>query len=99
MRPARVAGREVPREEDVARADRRDGLEPLGTHLVETPLVIAPNERVAAFLVGDDRLERATLADAVQSEEVVLAIAELVPDELLGLALVRRDQVRPGAHR
>ena len=35
----------------------------------------------------------------VEAEDVVLAVAELVSDELLRLALVRRDQVRSGAHR
>src|SRR5207237_10089385 len=94
-----VAGGEVSRQEGVARADRRDRLEPLGVNLVEPPLVVPPDERVATLLVGDDRLARSQLADLVEPEGVVRPVAELVTGQLLRLALVGRHEVGPGPHR
>ena len=62
-------------------------------------LVVAADERVAALGVGDDRLARAALAELVQGKDVVGVVAELVPDQLLGLGRVRRHEVGSGAQR
>ena len=51
-------------------------------------------EREAPVLQRDEDVASAHLGDRVEREEVVVVL-ELLPDELLRLTLVRRDEVGP----
>ena len=53
-------------------------------------------EREAPVLERDEDVARAHLGDRVERHEEVVVVLELLPDELLGLALVRRDEERAG---
>ena len=55
-----------------------------------------PKSREAAVLERDEHVARAHLGDRVERHQEVVVVLELLPDELLGLALVRRDEERAG---
>jgi hypothetical protein len=93
-----VARREEAREQDVARADGRDGFEPRRHRAKEARLALLPQPCDAAGLGRDQDVARAELGDALECEQEVLLVVELLADERLGLALVRRHQERLCLH-
>ena len=62
-------------------------------------LPAAAETREAAVLERDQDVARAHLGDRVERHQEVVVVLELLPDELLGLALVRRDEERAGLDR
>ena len=57
---------------------------------------VLAEERVAAGLERDVHVPRAELGDRVERHQEVLLLLELLPDDVLGLPLVRRDEERLG---
>ena len=84
------------REEDVARADTRDRLDVRCERAQPPGLPADTEQREAAVLERDEDVARAHLGDRVERHQEVVVVLELLADELLGLALVRRDEERPG---
>ena len=82
------------REEDVPRADTRDRLDVRRERADPPGLPAEPQQREAAVLERDEDVARAHLRDRVERHEEVVVVLELLADELLGLALVRRDEER-----
>ncbi len=83
-------------EEHVARADTRHGLDMRRERADPPRLPADAQKREAAVLERDEDVARAHLGDRVERHQEVVVVLELLPDELLGLALVRRDEERPG---
>ena len=79
-------------EEDVAAADARDDLDLRRDRAVSARLPALTQAGVAAALVGDQHVPRAELGDVLEREREVLPLVELLADERLRLALVRRDR-------
>ena len=95
VRPACRAARNAA-SSDVAGADRRDRLDPGREHPEAAALALLAQQRDAALLGGDQHVARAHLGDPVERQPEVLFVVELLPDERLGLRLVRRDEERLG---
>ena len=96
---ARVAGRDVAGQERVSRPDDRARLLLLDPDPMQRRRAVLEDLRIAAVGHGHDRLARAQPGHLDDRLRAVVGVVELVADELLGLELVRRDQVGLGPHR
>src|SRR4051794_346572 len=96
---AAVARGDEAREEGVAAADRRDGLARLDPDAEQRRLAARPraDRRDAAVGQRHDRLLGPEPDELAHGDRAVLVVVELVPDELLGLEHVGRDDVGLGA--
>src|SRR5581483_4346480 len=83
-------------DEHVAAADRGDRLDLGRERAVAAHLAAVPEPGVAARLVRDQHVAGAELGDVLERVREVLLLVELLADERLGLALVRRDEKRLG---
>ena len=83
-------------EEHVTRANPRDGLDERRERPDTARLPADPKQGEASVLERDQDVARAHLGDRVKRHEEVVVVLELLSDELLGLALVRRDEERAG---
>ena len=83
-------------EQDIARTDARDRLDEGRERSDPSCLLADAHEREAPVLERDEDVARAHLGDRVERHQEVVVVLELLPDELLGLTLVRRDEERPG---
>ena len=92
-RAAAVARGNVPGQEGVARADPRARLLLLDADSVEHRGAALEDVGVAAVLDGHDRLDGTQPRYLRHRLGPVVDVVELVADELLGLELVRRDDV------
>ena len=82
-------------EQHVAASRRRETGSTCGaTRAVAPRLAALAQAREAAALVRDQHVARAELGDVLEREREVLPLVELLADERLGLALVRRDEER-----
>src|SRR4029079_4936246 len=61
-------------------------------------LALVSQQRPAARLARDQDVARAHLGDRLEAGEEVVVVVELLADERLGLALVRRDEQRLSLH-
>ena len=66
----------------------------LASAFVAPDLPVLAEQRVAAGLERDVHVAGAELGDRVERHQEVLLVLELLPDDVLGLALVRRDEPR-----
>src|SRR5918994_929487 len=100
---ARVASRHETGQERVAGAHRGDGFQGLDLGLVATPPRRLAEDRNAPGLPRDHGLRGAHLDQALQPQQEVVGLVELVPDRLLGLVQVRGDhpgaRAQSGTHR
>src|SRR3954454_7392714 len=85
-------------EQDVAGADDRDGVDQWRGRAVAARGTLVSEQRPAAGLTRDQGVPRPELGDRLQAGEEVVVVVELLADERLGLALVRRDEQRLGLH-
>src|SRR5436190_771716 len=95
-RPRVEQGGEVLREQQVARADHRDGLDLWRHGAVPAHLSLFAEQRDAARLGRDVDVSRSHLADRVERHEEVGVVLELLADQLLGLVLVLGDELGLG---
>src|SRR6185503_14252007 len=75
-------------QQHVARADRRDRIDPRRGRPVARGLALVSQQRPAARLARDQDVARAHLGDRLEAGEEVVVVVELLADERLGLALV-----------
>ena len=94
MRAPGVARGEKPGEEHVSRPDRRDRFDTWGDCPEPARVAILAQQRDAAELRRDEDVARAHLGEGLEPDAEVFVVVELLPDQRLGLALVRRDEER-----
>ena len=94
-----ISCRDVAGQERIAGADARARLLLLDPDAVQRRDPVLDHLRITPVRNGHDRFGRAEAGDLGDRARAVVDVVELVPDELLGLELVRRDDVRLGAHR
>src|SRR5215210_2335222 len=87
------------REQNVARADSRHGIDPRCDRAEADHLPVGAQQRPAAGLARDQHVARAELGDRLEPHEEVVVVVELLAYQELGLALVRRDQQGLGLDR
>ncbi len=86
--------REEPGQKDIAGPNRGERLDVRRDAAESLDLALFVEEREAARFLGDEDVARAELGDRVECHGEVLLLVELLADEALGLALVRRDEKR-----
>src|SRR5882672_5304044 len=93
-RPAGVACGDERGEQDVAGADGRYRVDTRRDRAKADGLAVVAEQRDASLLGRDQDVARSHLRDAVERDAVILVVVELLPDERLGLRLVRRHEER-----
>src|SRR5919201_648760 len=84
------------RQEDVSRADDRDGIDARRGRAEPVRRALLAEQRVAPGRLRDQHVAGAPLGDRVEADDEVVDLVELLADETLGLVLIRRHQVRLG---
>src|SRR6266508_3097692 len=92
--PLRNAGGEKGGKEDVSGSDSRYGLHARRVGADQLPLPLDPEEAETPRLRGDEDIAGAHVRDAVERHHKVLVVPELLPNQALGLTLVRGDEER-----
>src|SRR5207247_11145314 len=82
------------REQHVARADRGNRLHVWGIGAEQHAPPFLAEERQAGGLGGDQDVPGTHVGDPFEGADVILVIAEFMPDQRLGFALVRRHEER-----
>jgi len=81
-------------QQHVAGTDRGDRVDPLDRRSKAPHLALFVEETEARSLLRDQHVAGTEVGNRVERHHEVLVLGELLADEALGLALVRRDEER-----